>query len=389
MSYKKINIAILGSTGSIGCSSIQIIKEKLNLFNIEILCCDKNLSELSNQIKTLNPKNVVINNHAFFLKAQKKYSNTKINFFNSFDNLKIKKKLDITICAISGIAGLQSTFLFLKFSKKLLIANKESIVCGGQILIKEAKRNNCKIVSIDSEIYSLSLLLKNHDIKNIKSIFITASGGPFFKKKKLASVSVLDALKHPTWKMGKKISIDSATMANKVLEMLEVVTLYNFPKNKLKVKIHPQSQIHAFCILKNGIIDFIGHNTDMKIPIGNAIYNNSNWHYSKTNFMENVNKINLTFYDSLIKKFPLLKLGYKILKLGNVSYILFNVFNDFFVNQFLHKKISFADVTKNIITLFNNKKIIMYCNNKKIKKYSDIAEVINYSRRICLNLKKY
>jgi len=387
MSYKKINIAILGSTGSIGCSSIQIIKEKLNLFNIEILCCDKNLSELSNQIKTLNPKNVVINNHAIFLKAKKKYSNTKINFFNSFDNLKIKKKLDITICAISGIAGLQSTFLFLKFSKKLLIANKESIVCGGQILIKEAKRNNCKIVSIDSEIYSLSLLLKNHDIKNIKTIFITASGGPFFKKKKLASVSVLDALKHPTWKMGKKISIDSATMANKVLEMLEVVTLYNFPKNKLKVKIHPQSQIHAFCSLKNGLVKFVGHNPDMRIPIRNSIFDDIYYKNNIENFMENKSSVNLAFYDIDNKQFPLIDLGYKILKLGEVAYIIFNVINDFLVNKFLEKKISFLDISNYLITLFSRKELNHYCVFKKIKKISDIDEIISYSNTLCLNLK--
>jgi len=385
MSYK-IKIAILGSTGSIGLSTIETISENLNLFQIEILSCNKNFLRISKQIKNLNPKNVIISDYKTYLKKKKKFSKKKINFFNNFKDIKLKKKIDITVCAISGILGLQSTFLFLKFSKKLLIANKESIVCGGQFLLKQAKKNFCKIISIDSELYCLDLLLKKYSKTKINKVYITASGGPFLNKKNLKNVSVKDALKHPTWKMGKKISIDSATLVNKIFEMIEVKTLYNIPFESIKIKIHPQSKIHALCILDNGIVDFIAHNTDMKIPIRNTIFNKIKKNSYIKNFIESSGKINLELYECIPSKFPILRLGYTILKLGDIAHIAFNVFNDFFVEQFLVKKISFIDISKNIITLFDDKELLRYCKTNKIKNFNDIFKVISYSKQLCSNL---
>ena len=160
----------------------------------------------------------------------------------------MKKKSDISILAIPGIAGLQPTITMIKHSKKVLLANKESIICGWNIIKSEALKNKTKILPIDSEHYSIFQLLKDHQLSEIKKIYITASGGPFlnYKTHQFAKIKPSDALKHPKWHMGKKISIDSSTLMNKVLEFVEAQKLFNIPNNKLDIIIHPNSLIHAF-----------------------------------------------------------------------------------------------------------------------------------------------
>ena len=257
----KKKIAILGSTGSIGKTTFNIIKNNPKDFELVLLTTNKNSSTILKQAKLLKVKNIIISNENEYLKLKKKLSKTKINVHSNLDRLQniVKKKIDYTMCAISGLSGLKSTIDSVKFSKTIAIANKESIICGWHIIKKELQKNNTNFIPIDSEHFSIWSLIKNEDKKNIKEIYLTASGGPFLNKKNslLANIKPKYALKHPNWKMGKKISIDSATLMNKLFEVIEAKKIFNLNINKFKIIIHPKSYIHAIVHFKNGLVKFL------------------------------------------------------------------------------------------------------------------------------------
>ena len=234
----KKKICILGSTGSIGKSTLEIISKNRNDFDVILLSGNSNFRLLISQAKKFKPKYVYSSN--LYLTEKIKYfcNKNKIIIINDLNLLK-QIKFDITIAAISGIAGLLPTLNIIKFSKKILIANKESIICGWKFIYKELKKNNCSFVPIDSEHFSIFNLIENKNINSIKNIYLTASGGPFYGKNiNLKKVTPLQATKHPNWKMGKKISIDSANLMNKILEVIEASLIFNFPISKFKIIIH-------------------------------------------------------------------------------------------------------------------------------------------------------
>ena len=214
-------ISILGSTGSIGLTTLKIIDKQRSFFKINLLSGNKNFNQICYQIKRYNPKIFVISDFNTFNKVRKRFNKKRTKILNDFP--KIKFKSDLTISAISGIAGLNPTLHMIKNSKKILIANKESIICGWDIIKKDAKKYKSVLIPIDSEHFSILKLLENHNLDEIKKIYLTASGGPFlnYKLNKLKHVSPKDALKHPKWKMGKKVTIDSSTLMNKVLELIQ------------------------------------------------------------------------------------------------------------------------------------------------------------------------
>ena len=214
-------ISILGSTGSIGLNTIKIIKKK-NFFKFYILAADKNYKLICKQIKELKPKIFIINNYKVFKKIKEKFKNKNLKIINNINSLKKLNISDITISAIPGIAGLNSTIELTKKSKKILIANKESVICGWNLIKSAALKNNTQIIPVDSEHFSIMKLIQNHKINHIKKIYLTASGGPFlnYKLSKLKKIKPYQAIKHPKWKMGKKISIDSASLMNKILEVI-------------------------------------------------------------------------------------------------------------------------------------------------------------------------
>jgi 1-deoxy-D-xylulose-5-phosphate reductoisomerase len=264
----KKTISILGSTGSIGLTTLSIIKKKNRYFIPYIFSANKNFSLICKQIKYFKPKYFIISDENIFLKARKKFKKNKTQILNNFKNLP-KTKSDVTISAIPGLVGLSPTISMTKLSKKILIANKESIVCGWYLILKTAKKNKTKILSIDSELFSINEILKNTELNNIKKIFITASGGPFlnYKLSKFKNITPKQAIKHPKWKMGRKISIDSATLMNKMFEVIETKKLFNIPDNKIDILIHPESLIHALVQFNNGLTKLIYHETSMIIPI--------------------------------------------------------------------------------------------------------------------------
>ena len=360
---KKKTFAILGSTGSIGKSSLNVIS-KLKDTKVELIFADKNFREVLNQIRIYKPRVVVVNSFKTFIKLKNIFKK-KIKILNNYkESKKYLKKIDTTISAIPGINGLEPTIFFTKISKKVLIANKESVICGWNLITKIAKKFNTKLIPIDSEHFSINFLLKNYLPDQISKIYITASGGPFLNldKKSFKKVQPSQAIKHPKWKMGKKISVDSATLMNKVLEIIEAVKLFSINLDKFKIIVHPQSLVHSIIELKNGLRVFLYHEPDMRIPIANAIQDsNKNLEIFDFNYKEISNK--LTFLPIDKTKFPAEEIIKKI-NVNNSSPILLNAANEIIVDQFLKKKIKFIEIFKYLKLFLNT---IEYIRTSKIK----------------------
>ena len=378
----KRNIAILGSTGSIGKSLLNIIYRDLKKFNITLLSTNKNYRLIFKQAKKLNVKNLIIIDPKSYNLAIKNLKNKKIKIFNNFQSLDkiFKKKNDYTMCAISGLEGLKPTCDMIKYSKKIAIANKEAIVCGWSILNKEMKNHKTEFIPIDSEHFSIWYGINNINKKKIDKIYLTASGGPFLNTSlnKLDKVKVIDALNHPNWSMGKKISIDSATMMNKVLEIIEARNIFNIKIKKLNILIHPESYLHAIIKFNNGLIKFIAHDTTMEIPIFNSLYNETlNSIKSKNLNIGKLNNLNLKNVDR--NKFPITKL----LTMVNDNYSLFETIivsaNDELVNLYLNKKIQFTQISSLLISFLNKSEFKKY-KKRKPNNIETIIKLNNYVR---------
>jgi 1-deoxy-D-xylulose-5-phosphate reductoisomerase len=375
----KKKICILGSTGSIGISTLDIVYKNKKDFSVLLLSGNTNYKLLISQAIRFKPKYIYSNN--FFLIEKIKYycKNNKIIIINDLNLLK-KIKFDITISAISGIAGLLPTLNIIKYSKKILIANKESIICGWRFISKELKKNNCSFSPIDSEHFSISNLIKNKNKNTIKKIYLTASGGPFFVKViNLKKVTPDQAVKHPNWKMGKKISIDSANLMNKILEVIEASLIFNLPLNKFKIIIHPQSLIHAIVEFRNGLSSMLYHNNDMKIPIANSLYNNFYIHKEVSNKFFSKN---LSFYNPTIDKFPSIKILSQKKILNEIGYILITVLNEILVERFLNNRILFTDIVYKLLEILKSKVVINYLKNNKIRHINDVYNTYNFSRSL-------
>ncbi|MDC3117857.1 1-deoxy-D-xylulose-5-phosphate reductoisomerase [Candidatus Pelagibacter sp.] len=267
----KKKVAILGSTSSIGKSLLDIIKKDQKKFQVELLTANTNYKDIINQSKKFNVKNIIITDPNSYRKAKKDHKSKKINIFQNFKYLKkvLPKKIDYVMSAISGIDGLLPTYEIIKYTKLIAIANKESIVCGWSLIKKELKKNKTIFIPVDSEHFSIFSLMQSKDISDIEKVFITASGGPFINlpKIKFKKIKLNDALKHPNWSMGKKITIDSATLMNKVFEVIEAKNIFDINYSKISILTHPKSYVHAIIKFKNGLTKFLIHKPDMKIPI--------------------------------------------------------------------------------------------------------------------------
>ena len=276
----KKKIVILGSTGSIGSSLINIIKKDKKLFNIELLTINKNYKKLLKQVKIFNVKNIIIINKEAYLNFKTIFKNKNTNIYNDFNCLKKifkNKKIDYTMSAISGFNGLKPTLDIIRFTKTIAIANKESIICGWSLIKKNLNKYNTKFIPIDSEHFSIWSLIKDMKYDNFEKIYITASGGPFneLPLHKFKKIKPREALKHPNWSMGKKISIDSATMMNKVFEIIEAKKIFNLKYKQLEILVHSDSYLHAIVKFNNGLTKLLIHDTNMVIPIFNSLYPDS------------------------------------------------------------------------------------------------------------------
>ena len=387
----KKKIAILGSTGSIGKITFNIIKNNPKDFEIVALTTNKNSTLILKQAKLLKVKNIIISNEIEYLKLKKKLKNSKIKVHNNLDKLQniFKKKIDYTMCAISGISGLKSTIDAIKFSRTIAIANKESIICGWHIIERELHKNKTTFIPIDSEHFSIWSLIKNQNKDNIKKIYLTASGGPFLNKKNslIANIKPKYALKHPNWKMGKKISIDSATLMNKLFEVIEAKKIFNLEISKFEIIIHPKSYIHAVVHFKNGLVKFLAHDTNMSVPIMNSLYSSKIFDYNDKNL--NLSRLNgLNFIKPDIKKFPIIKILKLLPKKTTFFETILITINDYLVDKYLNGSINYHSLNVNLIKLIKTPYFTRYYYISP-KNIIDIKimvkKVVTYLNKIKLN----
>ena len=376
----KKKIAILGSTGSIGKTLIDIVKKDKKNFEIVLLSADGNYKELIKQAKLFKVKNLIITNENSYNKVKKDKFSKKINIYNNFNNFRkiFKKKVDYTMSCISGIQGLKPTIEIIKFTNKIAIANKEAIICGWDLIQKELKKNKTEFIPVDSEHFSVWYALRDINKELIEKIYLTASGGPFLNKplNKLKNVNYKQAVKHPNWKMGKKISVDSATMMNKVFEIIEAKKIFDISYKKLSILIHPKSYVHAIIKFKNGLTKIVVHDTNMKIPIFNSLYSSSNTINSKEIDLKILN--NLDFRKVDYKKFPLTKTLNILPEKSSLFETILVSINDKLVELFLDNRIKYTDISKKMHNMLRLRDLKRY----KMIKVKNIYEIINISKKI-------
>ena len=382
----KKKIAILGSTGSIGKTLINLIKKNKKDFEIILLTANKNHKELIKQAKFFKVKNLIVTDKKSFNNLLKKDGNKNFKIFNNFNDIDkiFKKKIDYTMSSISGLEGLEPTLKMIKYSKKIAIANKEAIICGWSFISKSLKKNKTEFIPVDSEHFSIWSLLGKNENNMIDKVYITASGGPFLKwpLSKIKNVSPKKALKHPNWSMGKKISIDSATLMNKVFEVIETQRIFNLPKSKIDILIHEKSYVHAIVQFKNGLKKILVHDTSMTIPIFNTIYNKNEKSLTTNNLdINNLNNLNFKSVD--IKKFPLTKILKDIPEFNSLFETVLITINDFFVDKFLNNRINFE---KLIYLIEKYSKIKEFQKFKKIKP-KNIKEIYNLRDYVSLKMR--
>ena len=375
----KKKIAILGSTGSIGKQTLKIIKKDKKNFDVVLLSTNKNTKLILEQAKEFNVKNIVIKNYESYLKFQKKIKYLKVH--KNFDNLEqfIKKKLDYAMCAITGLEGLKPTLKIVKHTKTIAIANKESIICGWCLINKQLQKHKTKFIPVDSEHFSIWSVIKDLNPSVVENIIITASGGPFFNNKNNSlKITPKLASSHPNWKMGAKISVDSSTLMNKVFEIIEAKKIFNIELKKFKILIHPKSYVHAIVKLKNGLIKIVAHDTDMKIPITNSLYLNENkFIKTKKINVKILNNLRLTEVNK--KQFPLIKLLKAVPKNNTLFETLLVSMNDELVSLFLNKKISYDQISKNLLSRINSKSFSKF-KRKKLNNLAQIEKLNNFVR---------
>ena len=378
----KKKIAILGSTSSIGKSLLYIIKKDKKNFKIELLTANTSYKELIAQAKKFNVKNIVITDLDSFKKAKIICKNKKINVFQNFESLKkiLPKKVDYVMSAISGIGGLLPTYKIINRTKLIAIANKEAIICGWPLIQKELKKYKTKFIPVDSEHFSIFSLLDSQNKNDIEKIYITASGGPFrnLPKNQFKKIKLSDALKHPNWRMGKKITIDSATLMNKVFEVIEAKNIFDIDFNKISILTHPKSYVHAIVKFKNGLSKFLIHEPDMRIPIFNSIYSDKNKIFmNKSLDLKILNNLNLREVQK--SKFPLIKLLNKIPNQSSLFETILITINDYLVYKFLEKKINFQELIKLIYKISNYKEFQKFkkIHPKKLKEIYNLRDYVH------------
>lgn len=355
----KKELTILGSTGSIGVSALSIptIEEK---FSMLAFVAGKDINTLSRQCLRFKPRYAVISDTQMYAELKRNLFGTKIKVIAGRDEINeiASKSSDVVLSAISGSAGIEPTYRALNKTEKLAIANKESIVVAGSLLFDKKINKSTNIVPVDSEHNAIHKLLNYTNYKKPKSIILTASGGPFLNTslEDLKNVTLEEALKHPTWDMGKKITIDSSALINKGLELIEATYLFNMSHKNITILVHPQSLIHAMVSMYDGTTLSLMSKADMRIPISDAIFDSENAPIFGN--LETSDIKNLTFCDLDNKKFPTIKMAREAIDDGVNSIITYNAASEVAVENFISEKISFIDIFKVIKkSLDHSKKI--------------------------------
>ncbi len=379
MSDKK-NIVLLGSTGSIGESCLRLLRKNKEQYNLIGVSANNNAKLLSKIVNEFDVPNVVLSNP----KNAKNYFGKHELSLGSHNLIELAKvSCDIVVSGISGMSGLHSAFAAISIGNDLAIANKEALVSAGKIFLDQSIKNKAKILPVDSEHSAILQCLDTHNISNLDFITLTASGGPFLFTpiEDLKNKKPEDAIKHPIWKMGKKISVDSATMFNKALEIIEASVLFDIKGEKIEVAIHPEHIIHGLVHYKDGsVIANLGY-PDMITPLSVAL----NWpSRSDLNLKKfSLNSVsNLSFFEPDFKKFPALKLGWDALQNPFCSPIVLNAANEIAVDAFLKNKIKFTDIFNVVYETLN------FYNPFVPKNIEDVIEIDKIARNHSLEIIK-
>ena len=348
-------ILVLGSTGSIGINTLEIARTFPDKLEIAGLSVNNNIELLEKQISEFHPAAVAVCNEKSASELKKRIGNTCEVLTGDEGLLELTRRdnYDILLSALVGFAGLAPTIEAIKLKKRIALANKETLVTAGEIIINLCKKYGAELIPVDSEHSAIFQSLIGENENNIKKIILTASGGPFLNKTELENVTVEDALNHPNWKMGNKITIDSATMMNKGLEVIEAFWLFNLPKEKIEVLIHPQSVVHSMVEFCDGSIKAQLSMPDMKLPILYAITYPERYYFDtvKTDFK----KISrLTFFEPDFNKFECLKIAYKTIEEGGTAPCILNAANEIAVEKFLAGKIKFTRIPEIINDALDN-----------------------------------
>ena len=383
----KNKVAILGSTGSIGKTCLKIIAKDKKNFDLQLLTAQKNYKLLLKQAKIFSVKHIIITDKKSYQAAiSKNIKNIKIyNNFNQFNKI-FPKKLDYVMSAIVGLDGLIPTINIIKYTKVIAIANKETIICAWNLIKKKLDHYKTKFIPVDSEHFSIWYALKNYNNSDIDKIYLTASGGSLLNipKSQFKKLKISKILKHPNWKMGKKITIDSSTMMNKVFEIIEAKKIFNLNYNQLGIIIHPKSYVHAIIKFNDGMIKIIAHDTTMEIPIFNSIYADKK-KMIKTKKI-NIQKLNnLNFKKVDYKKFPSVKLLNHLPSKDSLFETALVTINDKLVNLFLEGKIKYDEVNVKMNKILNRLEIKLL----KKKLPSTISNVINTHEFINSRINSY
>ncbi|MDD5878705.1 MAG: 1-deoxy-D-xylulose-5-phosphate reductoisomerase, partial [Clostridiales bacterium] len=336
-------ITILGSTGSIGTQTLDVVRKNKDKFQVVAISANSSIDLLLEQIMEFSPKYVAVYNKESALKLKEMIpENINIEVLSGMDGL-VKicqlEEVNVVLTAVVGMIGLVPTMAAIKAKKTIALANKETLVTAGELVMSEAKKNNVEILPVDSEHSAIFQCLNGERKQDIEKIILTASGGPFRGKKReeLVNVTKNEALKHPNWDMGRKISIDSSTLMNKGLEVIEAKWLFDVDVEDIEVVVHPQSIIHSMVSFRDSsVISQMGC-PDMRLPIEYALTYPERL---KTDFerLDLAKVATLTFEKPDMETFPCLALAFKVLKLGGTYPAALNSANEFLVNEFLNDK---------------------------------------------------
>ena len=364
------NVLLLGATGSIGKSVLSVISENKNQFNLIGISFNSNFSKAKEIISNFSPKYIYIDDHDCFIEHATNNENTFLNGDSSLEQLIKNNEIDIIICATSGFAGLKATSIAVTSGKKILLANKESIVAGGDLIMPMAKKYGSEIVPIDSEHNAIfQCLLGENNTDDVHKIIITASGGPFLNSSitDLKNVTLKQALNHPNWEMGNKVTIDSATLVNKCLELIEAKYLFDLEENIFELVVHPQSIIHSIVTYKDGSSICQMSSPDMKIPIANGLsdINRVPISFEQLDFTS----LKLSFQEFPNDRKKIQEIAREVCNKGSNLGVVFNAANEIAVDSFVNGQINFDKIYEVIYRTFDKNNV---SNDVSIEVINDI-----------------
>ena len=343
-------LSILGSTGSIGTQALDVVSQRPEEFSVEALTCGSNLDRFREQLKIYAPKLAVTAKEADAIALQKEFP--QIEFLHGMDGIitaAAKTDADMTLNSLIGMMGLVPTYEAIRAGKDIALANKETLVAGGSVIMNAVKETGVKMLPVDSEHSAIFQCLQGNDPKELDKILLTASGGPFrgYTLEQLENVTLAQALNHPRWVMGSKITIDSSTLMNKGLEVIEAKWLFDVEPEQIQVVVHPESIIHSMVQYKDHSIMAQLGVPDMRIPIAYAFTYPNRWENAsgEVDFFE---LGTLNFHKPDMETFKCLKLAFESIKTGGSYPVVLNAVNEVLVQKFLEEKISYLDIPRGI-----------------------------------------